>query len=164
MVSVPSQATLDCQFVIQAAGALRLKEFDFFHLAYRRWWGREAQVKTLERSFAAYMFHEVVPPWVRHLTREVIRCMESNTLNAESLGATLYQRFEPTPPLGRLYVAATAALTLVLFLLIFAVPSDRAGGDAAGCPGAIVSKPMENWIYAIAGKRPPPCDPFKDWK
>ena len=155
---------MDCQFVIQAAGALRLKEFDFFRLAYRRWWGREAQEKALERTFAAYMFHEVVPPWVRHLTREVLRCTATGTLNPESLGATLYRRLEPTPPLGRLYVAATAALTLVLFLLIFAVPSDPAGRDVAACPGAIVSKSMENWVYAIAGRRPPPCDPFKHWK
>ena len=164
MVSGSSQATMDCQFVIQAAGALRLKEFDFFRLAYRRWWGREAQEKALERTFVAYMFHEVVPPWVRHLTREVLRCTKSGTLNPEQLGANRYQRFEPPPPLGRLYVAATAALTLALFLLIFAVPSDPAGRDYDGCRGAIVSEQMENWVYAIAGKRLPPCDPFKHWK
>lgn len=161
MVSVPAQATMDCQFVIQAAGALRLKEFDFFRLAYLRWWGREAQEKTLERTFADYMFHEVVPPWVRHLSREVIRCIESDTLNPVSLGATLYRHRESPPRLLRLHVAAAGALLLALFLLIFAAPSEQAGREGAGCLGVPVSESMEKWVYDIAGQRPPSCDAFK---
>ena len=61
----------DVAMVQRAAGLLQIPEFDFFRLAYRRWHGRSARDRELEPGFMRYLLGRRVPPWARHLAREV---------------------------------------------------------------------------------------------
>jgi len=71
-VSMPSAwLDQDVAAVREAAGLLQIQEFAFFRLAYRRWHGREPSDRDLEPAFLTYLYRRRVPPWVRHLAREV---------------------------------------------------------------------------------------------
>jgi len=61
----------DVAAVHRAASLLQVPEFAFFRLAYRRWHGRSVRDRELEPVFMTYLFRGRVPPWVRHLAREV---------------------------------------------------------------------------------------------
>ena len=91
----------DCGAVAAAAEALGIGEYDFFRLGFRRWSGREPGGKALERTFAAYMFHQRVPPCVRHLSREVLKLQGSGTLDPGAFGLAAFERRQPLPRLGR---------------------------------------------------------------
>ena len=99
--------------VIDAAQALGVREFDFFRIAYRRWWGHDANPKKLEKVFVSYMFHQVVPPWVRQFSRDVLRQAAAGELDPQALGAGGYRKRERPPHLGRLYVALTSVAALI---------------------------------------------------
>ena len=93
-------APADCGAVAAAAEALGIGEYDFFRLAFRRWSGREPDGKTLERTFVAYMFHQRVPPCVRHLGREVLQLKGSGTLRLGAFGIAAFERRQPLPRLA----------------------------------------------------------------
>ena len=61
----------DVAAVHRAATLLQVPEFAFFRLAYRRWHGWGPRDRELEPVFMSYLFRRQVPPWVRHLAREV---------------------------------------------------------------------------------------------
>lgn len=61
----------DYGLVAYGAEILKLSQFDVFRLAYRRWYGREADFRALERVFGRYLTHGVAPHWVRHLARDL---------------------------------------------------------------------------------------------
>jgi hypothetical protein len=67
----PAWLDQDVASVRRAAGLLQIQEFAFFRLAYRHWHGRSAPDRDLEPLFISYLFRRRVPPWVRHLAREV---------------------------------------------------------------------------------------------
>lgn len=108
----------DARLVLDAAEALGVREFDLFRLAYRHWYGREADEKRLERYFAPYMFHQVAPPWVRHMCREVLARAAEGRLDANAFGAGTVRHIERPVPLGWLYVALTLAAALAAHVLI----------------------------------------------
>ncbi len=62
----------DVRAVHGAAALLRIPEFAFFHLAYRRWHGSAASDQQIEPHFVTYLFRQRAPVWVRHLAREVL--------------------------------------------------------------------------------------------
>lgn len=146
------------KLVLDAAELLGLREIDLFRLAHRRWHGAAAGEKMLERQFADYMFNGAVPPWVRHLAREVAARDRLGTLNADALGASAYHRVQPAPKFGAAYVAGTLAFCLMAQAMIIAAhqaPPAAAGLDCGGGPG---------WraIYGLARQlsdKPPPACP-----
>ena len=80
--SMPS----DVADVLEAAALLQVTEFEFFHLAYRRWYGAEIGDDGLERHYLPYMFKQQVPIWVRHLAREVIDRADQDMLDPRAFG------------------------------------------------------------------------------
>lgn len=154
-------AVMDCRAVMQAASLLKICEFDFFRLAFRRWSGREAEEKFLERTFADYMFHQTVPTFVRHLSREIIRLKEQGALDVRAFGAEFYRKRHPLPSLGKLSMALVAVAMVVLFIFFSASTPILETRPVPGCPGATGSKFFEDWVYTISGKQPPPCDAFR---
>lgn len=108
----------DARLVPDAAAALGVREFDLFRLAYRRWYGRDADEKRLERYFAPYMFHQVAPPWVRHMCREVLARAAQGRLDPDDFGAATVRRVQRPVPLGWLTVALTLAAALAAHVLI----------------------------------------------
>ena len=95
---------------MKAAEALGVSEYDFFRLAFRRWLDREANEKTLERSFVAYMFHQNVPVWVRHFSRDVLSRDAAGILDAAELGALKYRHHPPPHRNGPLYIGLMGAM------------------------------------------------------
>ena len=124
MAYIASRGSADGRAVMDAAEALRIREYDLFRAAFRQWWGREADDKALERVFVTYMFHQVVPPWVRHFCRQVLEMQRRDRLDPGALGVTGFRRMERPPPLGRLYVALTSIAALLLYLMILTTTYD----------------------------------------
>ena len=165
MISICSQASMasmDCQFVIQAAGALRLKEFDFFRLAYRRWWGREAPEKALERTFAAYMFHQNVPVWVRHFSRDVLSRDAAGRLNAAELGALKYRHHSPPHRNGPLYIGLMGAMMVLYCVALMDISYDPQTSAPMPCYGGPGFKVISEVVHAVAGKDLPNCENIKN--
>jgi hypothetical protein len=52
----------DVADVLEAAALLDAIEFEFFRIAYRRWFGADIPDEDLERFYLPYMFHGRVPP------------------------------------------------------------------------------------------------------
>lgn len=157
----PDAATdADCRAVTEAALALGVGEFDFFRLAYRRWFGRQPDEHLLEKAFAAYMFGHGVPTWVRHLGRQVIDRRRRGTLDAESFGAGRYRDRISRHPYGPVLFAGAIAIGLVLFTMILGTRYDP--GTSAPpplCTGTTGAYFYEAWANLLAGRPPPPCHP-----
>jgi hypothetical protein len=82
----------DIVAVHRAATLLEVPEFAFFRLAYRRWHGRGVGDRELEPVFMSYLFRRRVPPWVRHLAREVQERSREGVLVPQDYG------IEPASP------------------------------------------------------------------
>ncbi len=129
-------APSDCGAVVTAAEALGIREYDLFRLAFRRWSGREPDGNALERTFVAYMFHQRVPPCVRHLSREILQLKGSGTLRPGAFGVAAFERRQPLPRLGRFSWRLAAGAIVVLFLMSLDVSYMRDRSIPLGCPGA----------------------------
>lgn len=149
--------TADLGNVIEAAEALGISEYDFFQLAFRLWNGREPRRVVLEKAFGDYMFHQTVPPAVRHLAREVLSRETDGTLNAARLGAQKYQRRLPLPKNVRFNLSLLAAAFVVYCFALVEIshyPETTASLPCNGGPGLVVISKM---AYAVSGKSPPSC-------
>jgi len=76
----------DVDSVLNATALLDITEWDFFNLAYHRWYGGPAESTAMEPIFAAYMFKNIVPPWVRHFARLVELRYRQGNLDRDALG------------------------------------------------------------------------------
>ncbi len=103
--------------VLETAALLDTTEFNVFRLAYVQWFGRSATTQLIEPYFNAYMFHEIVPFWVHHFTRQVIQRYDQGRLDPEDYGLT------PTPIsakmilIGRAYTIVLIVVLVALFML-----------------------------------------------
>lgn len=147
-----------CHAVVVAAAVLGLREYDFFRLAYRRWFGRLPDEAALEAAFSRYMFAQSVPPWARHLSREVLDRRRQGTLDADALGAGRFRDRPARHPHGRLYVGAVVAVWIVLFGVILNTRYDPdPSAPVPLCVTETGSIFYESWARLIAGKPPPRC-------
>ena len=51
---------------------LQISEFQFFHVAYQEWCGKEIDDDDMEHIFTAYLLSNDVPFWVRDFARDVL--------------------------------------------------------------------------------------------
>ncbi|MDH3597823.1 MAG: hypothetical protein OEM93_23550 [Rhodospirillales bacterium] len=149
--------------VADVAAHLEVREIDVFRLAHRWWFGREPEEQALERGFAAYMFRQEMPAWLRHFARQALETESLGPEEAARLG--LDRQAVPAPRHSRLVVAATAAVFALLFAGILdtkhdprtsATPASQARpmSCAGGGPGLVS---LENFAYAFSGRDRPPC-------
>jgi len=153
------QRTEDARKVAEAATALGLREFDFLRLAYRRWFGAQPTEAELEAFFGPYMLHGIVPPWARHLSREVLECRRKGSLGADAFDAHRYRERLARHPRGRMYVAMAAAW-LVLFAALLDTRYDP--GTSAPMPACAASpagRLAVIWTHWFAGRAVPSCVP-----
>lgn len=108
----------DVRAVLDAAALLDITEYELFHLAYLRWHGERAGQQTLEPFFVAYMFDDVVPPWVRHFSRLVGRLYRAGRLDRAALGVARLPRTRQMANRGMRY-GVTIGLVLAA-LVVFA--------------------------------------------
>lgn len=76
----------DVADVLEAVALLEVTEFEFFRIAYRRWYGCAVGDHELEPLYLPYMFKGQVPIWVRQLAREVIAKAETGSLDPKTYG------------------------------------------------------------------------------
>jgi len=62
----------DCNLVVSAAQLLDISEYEFFMRAYREWYREAPDERRIEAQFAAFMFADVVPCWVRDYARKLM--------------------------------------------------------------------------------------------
>lgn len=70
--NAPDPRDDDARMVHAAATLLRVPEFAFFRLAYQRWFGGSPADAEIEPYFMLYLYRRRIPPWVRHLARQVV--------------------------------------------------------------------------------------------
>lgn len=143
--------------VVRAAEALGISEYDFFRLAFRRWSGREADSQALEQAFVAYMFHQTVPPWVRHLSRDVLEHLDAGTLDPEFFGVAGFKRRYPLPRLGRFSWRLMAGVMVILFLMSLDTTYVRNPSVPIGCPGATGSMFFDRLAQFFKGEPDRAC-------
>ena len=148
--------------VMKAAEALGISEYDFFRLSFRRWSGREVDEKKLERTFVAYMFHQTIPSWVRHLAREVLAREAEGRLNIRAFGAQEYRRRPPPHRHGGLYIGIMAAMTALYCVALLDISYDPQTSAPMPCYGGSSFKIISDIAHAVAGKELPVCEPAKD--
>lgn len=115
----------DIEEVLDVAAHLDIKEFQVFQLAYNWWHGQQSTDAAIEPFFVRYMFHDVVPHWVRQFTRMALRLKEEGRLSPEYFG------IEPEPADSRMIakgirygiylVAALSTLIIVAHLTVEAL-------------------------------------------
>ncbi len=86
----------DVWSVLRASSLLSVGEFRVFEIAYEAWHGEVGEEKMIEEHFTGYMFNDIVPPWVRHFCKKVLKRDIEGTLAPEEYGiiqnaATPYQ-------------------------------------------------------------------------
>lgn len=87
---------VDVWSVLRASSVLNVGEFRVFEIAYEEWYGESGEEKMIEKHFTGYMFEDIVPPWVRHFSKKVLKLDDEGTLDPEEYGiirnpATTYQ-------------------------------------------------------------------------
>jgi len=145
----------DARAVTRAADLLGLREIDFFRLAHRRWFSIDASPAQMEKIFAAYMFRETVPPWVRHCAREVAKREGMNMLDPVEFGAGDFRHQNKVPKVGKLFLMIAGLLMVIVYISIL---TTRIDFDDTNCPGRYAGF-LEQWVYMINGQQPPPCEP-----
>ena len=106
----------DTGVVTEAADLLDTSEFGLFSLAYERWHGRSPEPRVIEKHFAAYMFRSVVPPWVRHLAREIVAKASEGTLRGSDYGIQATPLSPDLVRRGRIHGAVLLAVCILLLL------------------------------------------------
>ncbi|MBT4932594.1 MAG: hypothetical protein HOL66_07430 [Rhodospirillaceae bacterium] len=144
----------DARNVNQAANLLGLREIDFFRLAHRRWHSNDASKDQMEKIFTAYMFHETVPPWVRHCAREVINREGMNMLDPAQFGVGDFRHQSKVPKVGKLFLMIAGLLMVIVYISIL---TTKHGFDDTNCPGRYANRFVEQWVYMINGEQPPAC-------
>jgi hypothetical protein len=105
------------------------------------------------------MFRQVVPPWARQLSREVLDRQREGTLGLEDLGASRFRDRPSRHPRGPLYFTAVVAIWIALFSVILNTRYDPGtSAPVPTCVGESGSYFFETWVKLISGKPLPTCE------
>ncbi|MCH7935762.1 MAG: hypothetical protein IH994_01560 [Proteobacteria bacterium] len=162
MSFMSTTAPPDFSAAMKAAETLGVSEYDFFRLAFRRWSGREADEKALERYFVAYMFHQDVPVWVRHFSRDVLSRDAAGKLDAAELGALKYRHHPPPHRNGPLYIGLMGAMMVLYCVALLDISYDPQTSAPMTCYGGPGFKVIAGMAYAVSGKEPTNCENFNN--
>jgi hypothetical protein len=108
----------DVDAVLNATALLDVTEWDFFNLAYNRWYGESVEAGAMEPIFAAYMFKNVVPVWARHFARLVERLYRRGVLDRQALGVDRLPSSRQMASRGMRY--GIIIVTVITALIVFA--------------------------------------------
>lgn len=114
----------DIVAVLDASAALEITEFRLFQLAFEDWYGKSAKLEFMERQFAAYMFAQYVPTWVRHFSRKILKLQSEGSLDPNSFGI-----WKPLPSsrmvlFAKIYTAVLLLVFMLALVSIYALPED----------------------------------------
>lgn len=103
----------DIRRISLSSTLLQISEFRFFQLAYRQWYGRDMYERGMESIFDDYMFGDIVPHYVRHLSRKVVNLFDQGKLDPIMFDL---DRPKPSPKLRSVGIAYTVMLSILLVL------------------------------------------------
>jgi hypothetical protein len=106
----------DVVSVLDASAALEVTEFRLFELAWREWFGVRPDETRMEHYFAAYMFADRVPYWVRSFARKILELEAKGCLDPRSFG--IWRRL---PSTRMRFVAKVYCAVLILVFLVLTV-------------------------------------------
>ena len=102
--------------LLEAAALLEIKEIELFELAYKEWYGKKPIYHVIDAHFANYMFHNVVPVWVRNYARHVLDLEGKGELYAKDLGI-----YQPLPSKKLILIGKSFSLALLLVFVIILI-------------------------------------------
>jgi hypothetical protein len=129
----------DGRLVMDAAALLDIREFDLFHLAYRRRFDRNPLPDRLEDIFATYMFSQEAPAYVRQFAREALEKAAAGKLDPTEFGVAPKPAAAPDRRGPLLFWGVLGLMVSFCWLLIVTPPDtgrdgrlfcDRSGGSA----------------------------------
>ncbi len=107
----------EIQRVLDTSAILEITEFEVFRLSYDRWFGSAANDDLIEPYFCDYMFRMVVPSWVNHFTRKVMRLYQEGRLDPAAYGINPKPFSNATTRLGLQIAVIITAVLICLILL-----------------------------------------------
>ena len=108
----------DIRRILLSSALLQISEFRFFQIAYRQWYGREISENRMEYIFEVYMYEDIVPHYVRHLTRKVICLFDQGILDP---GMFNIDRPKTSPAHRSTGIGYTIMLAIILVIFCFAI-------------------------------------------
>ena len=114
----------DIVAVLDASAALEVTEFRLFQLAFTDWHGKSAREEFIERQFAAYMFAQRVPNWVRHFARKILDLQARGQLDPKSFGVWKRLPSSRMVLLARVYTTALLLIFILAAVAVYALPED----------------------------------------
>ncbi len=114
----------DVVAILDASAALEVTEFRLFELAFHDWYGKKADESQIEKYFAAYMFVNRVPSWVRHFARKVLSLHAQGKLNPKSFGVWTRLPNARMRLVAKLYTVALFVVFVTLILSAFSLPQE----------------------------------------
>jgi hypothetical protein len=108
----------DCTNVAYAASLLQISEFQFFQIAHLQWFGKSLPEKTMESFFCDYLFSNVIPHWVRQLSRKVLSLHNQGGLNPVDFDIKRPVATPEDRAYGQWYIIMLLIIVLVFCVLI----------------------------------------------
>ena len=68
--------------ILHAANLLQVGEFQLIQLAYKVWFYEDLPEDKINKIFSEYMVTEIIPIWVVHYARDIIKMHEANALDS----------------------------------------------------------------------------------
>jgi len=68
--------------VLHAANILQIGEFQLIQLAYKVWYQSNLPEEKINKIFSEYMIRSIIPIWVTHYARDIIKLSDANVLNS----------------------------------------------------------------------------------
>jgi hypothetical protein len=147
----------DRHAAIDAAEALGLKEFEFFRLAYRRWFGRQPDLTFLEHAFVDYLFSGRLPPWVRQLAREVQAAQRQGRLTGGAFDSAAYRDRPSRHPHGHIYIGAVLVIWFAFVSVLMNLRPDSMS-PATGTCAAMSGLPVVEVVGGLFAGGRRSCD------
>jgi len=122
----------DIVAVLDASAALEVTEFRLFQLAFADWYGKSAREEFMERQFAAYMFAQRVPNWVRHFARKILDLHAQGQLEPKSFGVWRRLPSSRMVLIAKVYTTALLLIFILAVAAVYALPEDLLS-KFAGC-------------------------------
>ena len=68
--------------ILHAANILQIGEFQLIQLAYKVWYQSDLPEEKINKIFSEYMIRSIIPIWVTHYARDIIKLSNANVLNS----------------------------------------------------------------------------------
>ena len=68
--------------ILNAANVLQIGEFQLIQLAYKVWYGEILPEDKINKIFGEYMITGIIPVWVTHYARDILKLNKANVLDS----------------------------------------------------------------------------------